>query len=198
MATFFRVRQTLTLPGVSTPPLITTYWDSTGAAGAALVTEAMARVRAFFLATASDVPVNAALVYNAVADEIEETTGQIVGQQAGTAPAASVYTGGGDLLPLQTQALVRFMTSTFIAGRKLQGRMFVPFAPESDNDSGGRLQATYVTRLQNAANALGTTIVTPMNQRVWSRPQPGRAGLSAPVIARTVSPDWSVLRSRRS
>jgi hypothetical protein len=198
MATFYRTRHSLTLPGVSTPPLLTYYWDSTGGTPAAVVTEALARVRAFWNSLAARVPVNAGLVHNLIADEIEETTGAIVAQQAGTAPAAVTFSGSANLLPLQTQGLVRFQTSIFIAGRRLQGRQNIPYRSVSDSDSGGAPVTAYFAAMNTALPLLGTTIVTPISQRIWSRPKPGRAGLSAPVTARSNVSTFAVLRSRRT
>jgi hypothetical protein len=198
VATFLRQRTVLGLPGVSTPPLMTTYWDSTGAAIGLLATESVARVRAFLAAMAGSFPVNTAPAYNLVLDEIEETTGAIVNQVTAAAPAAITFTGSGTILPLQTQMLIRLQTATFIGGRRLQGRIFLPYRLASGSDSGGSPLSAYVTGLTTASGALGTTVVTATNQRVWSRPQPGRAGLSAPVIARTCQPSYAVLKSRRS
>lgn len=197
MATFLRQRTVLTLPGISTPPLITTYWDSTGAAAGLLATEALARVRAFLNGLGSSFAINTVPVYNLVLDEIEETTGEIVNQVAGSAPGSITVSGSSDNLPFQTQGLIRFQTGTFIGGRKLQGRMFIPYQKEAGNDTGGTPTSTLVAQYNTAAALLGTTVVTAMSQRVWSRPQPGRPGLSAPVIARQASGTWAVLKSRR-
>lgn len=198
MATFLRQRTVLNLPGVSTPPLMTTYWDSTGAAIGLLATEATARVRAMLAAMAGSFPANTSPSYNLVLDEIEETTGVIVNQVSAAAPAAVTFTPGGTLLPLQTQICIRLNTNAFIAGRRLQGRIFLPYRLANGSDTGGSPLAAYVSGLTTAANALGTTVVTPITQRVWSRPRPGRLGLSAPVISRACQPTYSVLKSRRS
>lgn len=203
MATFLRQRTEMRLLGAASGALFTTYWDSTGAASTALATEAMARVRAFFNSGASLFPPGMTLTYNTVLDEIEETDGNLVGQVSGTAPAAVTFTGSVDLLPLQTQAVLRLQTGTFRDGRRLQGRIFVPYLKESSNSASGAPESTTVTALNAAATLLGTTVVTAMNQRVWSRPReatlalPARSGLSAVVIARATSASWGVLKSRR-
>lgn len=196
MATFLRQRTSIQVGSID-PALMTTYWDSTGAAIGLLATEAVARVRAFLNGLAADMPPGTTPTYNLLLDEIEETTGQIVNQVTATAPAAITFTGSSDLLPPQTQGLVRLQTASFIAGRRLQGRIFIPLQKETNNDTDGKPTAAYLVRLNNAAALLGTTVVTAMNQRVWSRPQPGRAGLSAPVVARSAATQWAVLKSRR-
>lgn len=203
MATFLRQRTAIGLPGIPDPCLFTTYWDSTGATTTAIATESMARVRAFFNSAAALFAVNMTLTFNPVLDEIEETSGEIVGQVSGTVPAAVTFTGSTDILPLATQGLLRLQTATFRDGRRLQGRINLPYLKEGSNDTGGSPTAAFVTSMNTAAALLGTTVVTAVNQRVWSRPReasltlPARAGLSAPVIARSTSPKWAILRSRR-
>lgn len=198
MATFLRTRTTITLNAGASTALLTYYWDSTGAVQTALVTEAMARVRAFWQSLQGNVVSNAAISFNPVADEVEETTGQIVGQVVGTLPAALSFTGTGDYLPLQTQAVMRLTTGTFIRGRRLQGRQFLPGISETLNSAGGNPSPAFVTAINTAGALLGTTVVTPMNQRVWSRPGPGFTGLTSIVTGRVGSASWGVLRSRRA
>lgn len=196
MATILRQRTSIQI-GVVTPALMTTYWDSTGAAVGLLATEAVARVRAFFAAQPSIWLPGMVVTPNLILDEIEETTGQIVNQVGAADAAATVFTGSFDLLPLQTQALIRLSTNTFIAGRKLQGRINVPYMKENANDVDGLPTPAITANLLSCAGKFGTVVTTAMNQRVWSRPQPGRPGLSAPVIGRAVPRQWAVLKSRR-
>lgn len=198
MASFLRTRTTLTMGGSGAKCLSQYYWDATGASMAVLVTEAHARVRAFWAALANAIPSSSLLSFEPLADEIEESTGQILGQHAGTLPSVVTFTNANEPLPFQTQGLIRFDTGTYVAGRRLKGRMFVPGASEDRNVSGFPLTA-YVTQMQTAANALGTTIVDPMAQRVWHRPGPsGVGGLTVPVMSRVASAQWHVLKSRRS
>jgi hypothetical protein len=199
MATFLRTRSTFTLAGMSSPALITAYWDSTGAAVGLLATEAVARVRACFNAMNAILIAGSLYSPSLIVDEIEETTGAIVNQVTAGAPGAIAFTGTGDPLPYQTQGLLGFGTATFISGRRLKGRMFIPgFGELSSAGAPPVPSAAAITAMNNGAAALGTTILTATNQRVWSRPQPGRPGLSAPVTTRSISPVWAVLKSRRS
>lgn len=199
MATFLRTRATLQIVGQSTPSLITRYWDSAGAAIGLLATEAVARDRAFWNSLAATVANGANYTPTLIVDEIEETTGVLVNQIAATAPAAIAFTGAGDPLPYFTQALMRLGTNLFVGGRRVQGRQFIPGLVE--NASTGTPAApttTVLTALQTAANLLGTTITTPITQRVWHRPVGGAGGLSTPVLSRSFSPSWAVLKSRRT
>lgn len=199
MATFLRARCTLQLVGQSTPCLITTYWDSAGATPTVLGTEALARVRAMFNGLAASIVTGAGLTFNPIVDEIEETTGTLVNQHAATPPASVTFSATGDALPYATQALARFGTAGFINGRRVQGRMFIPGFVESQS-LGTPPQPTggLIGILQTSVNLLGTTVTTPMSQRIWHRPGPSGAGLSVPVTARSISPFWATLRSRRT
>lgn len=199
MATFYRTRATLQDVGIGPAALLTYYWDSAGGTPAALVTEALARVRAFWNSFAAHVHSTAVLTINPIADEIEETTGLIVGQQAGTPPASVTFTGGTDCLPLATQGLLRLSSSTFINGRRVVGRQFLPYPIETDNLNGGiPSSVSYVAPGNTAAALLGTTILTPMSQRIWHRPKGAVPGLSVVVTSRSVAPTWATLKSRRS
>jgi hypothetical protein len=198
MATFLRSRATLGLAGMATPALLTYYWDSAGATPAALATEAHARVRAFWNNLAPAVGASSTLTIFPEVDEIEETNGAIVGQTVGTLPPAVTFSAAGDFLPYQTQALLRLTTGTFIDGRRLRGRQYLPGWTELSNTSGGVPAGSSVANITSAAALLGTTIVTPMNQRVWHRPKAGSPGLSAIVVARQAGVNWAVLKSRRT
>lgn len=198
MATFFRTRYQLVVGAGGDPALLTYYWDSTGAPPGTIVTEAHARVRAAWNALASQIIAGSTLAFTFPdADEIEETNGEIVGQTVGAIPGAVTFTGTGDLLPPRTQALVRFRTGTYINGRRLQGRQYLCGFTETSNDPAGNVISGVRTALGAYNTALGATIVTAMSQRVWHRPVNGSGGLSAPVIARSVSDTWSSLRSRQ-
>jgi hypothetical protein len=63
----------------------------------------------------------------------------------------------GDGLPWQVSGVITI--ATLLGGRKYRGRMFVPFASESDNDNNIRPVAGYVARL----NALAALLVVTQN-----------------------------------
>ena len=198
MAQFLRTRYKFQV-GLGGPvSLLTFYWDGTGATDVALVTEAHARVRAAFNAlTARLASGSSFIIDQPLGDFVEETNGEIQSQAAPSAlPGGLTFTQSAEILPYQTQALVRYQTGTFLNGRRITGRTFIPGWTEINNVI-GTPSATDITALGAFNTALGTTIVTSMSQRVWHRPVNGTGGLSAPVLSRTVSPEWSVLRSRR-
>lgn len=202
MATFLRTRAVVSAPAEGGDSLITYYWDSAGGTPVQVMTEAQARVRAFWENWKPQLPVTCTVTYDPVGDEVEETTGVIVGQFVAAGVAGTNGTNAGERLPYMTQGLIRYTTATFRDGRRLKGRQNIPLPAETDS-SAGVPNAAYRAALQTSANLLGTTIVTGISQRIWSRPRPAsialpaRAGLSAAVTSRTTSAEWAVLRSRR-
>lgn len=198
MATILRTRGTLSVNGGAAQALVTHYWDSTGAAIGALATESVARVRAAWVAAGG--AIGSACIWTPVTtvDEIDEATGAIVNQVAAATPAAVTFSGAGNYLPLQTQGIVQYSTGLFIAGRRVRGRSYIPGIVTTFSTAGGQPTAALITALSNFGAALGTTILTATNQRVWHRPNAlGVGGLSAVVTTRNVSASFGVLRSRR-
>jgi hypothetical protein len=198
MATIYRQRSTFTPGSGGGVALVTTYWDSTGAAPAAMATEILARVRAAFLALGTTLASGSGVAYNTVLDEINEVTGDLVNQQSGTAPGATTFSGAGNRMPPEIQAVAQFLTGTFIAGRRLRGRLYIPGLTVGSGTVSGAPTGALVTAVNAFNAALGTTIITALNQRVWHRPVNGAGGLSAVVTSRAAAPTFAVLRSRRT
>lgn len=197
-ATLYRSRATLTVSGVQC--LVTTYWDDISiVGGAALATEALARVRACFSSLASLIVAGSSISFDTSVVQLNQTTGQAIAAFTGSAPAAVTFTGSGDPLPFQTQALVRYGTGVFIRGRRLVGRTFVPGLLESVSTSGIGPSSALQNSLNTAFGLLGTTVVSNINQVVWSRPSslvPG-SGQAEPVTSRSASATWAVQTGRR-
>ena len=135
-----------------------------------------------------------------------ETTGKITKVDAVT-PGTGAGSGAGEPLPYTNQLLIRLITSSFINGRRVRGRIFVPGLGESDNAVGGVLAATR-TLANNAATTLITSSASTL--AVWARPYdaldsngqpiPGhtpRLGSQHSVSTSQVWTQWAVLRSRR-
>lgn len=198
MATILRVRGTIGQNSGAVACLVTTYWDSTGASIVALATESVARVRAAVAGVAPSMATGTTYTPNLLVDEIDEATGAIVNQVAAAAPAATSGSGSGSLLPLQTMLVAQYLTSTFVGGRRLRGRSYIPGWTIGSLGAGGVPAVTAMNAVTAWNTALGTTILTATNQRVWHRPAAaGGGGLSAVVTARAVPAKWAVLRSRR-
>lgn len=198
MATILRTRAVVGLNSGAVQCLLTHYWDSTGAAIGALATESVARVRAGFNAAAGAISNTVIYTPVLVVDEIDEVTGNIVNQVAAAAPAATAGVSASPQLPLQTQGIVQYQTGLFIAGRRLRGRSYIPGMTVGGVTAAGLPTTATLNALAAFNTALGTTILTATNQRVWHRPNAlGAGGLSAVVTTRSVNSQFGVLRSRR-
>lgn len=120
---------------------------------------------------------------------IDDVTGNI--QNVVQVTAAS-GTGGSsaDMLPPATQALIRWRTGSFIGGREIRGKTFVPAMTETNSTSGQPVSAM-LTGIDNAALAL---YGSPNSQLVvYSR----KNGQYASVTAASTWAQFAVLRSRR-
>lgn len=81
---------------------------------------------------------------------VESTTGDT----SGVTPVTSTGSAGSDssgIATLQTQALIRWRTGAFVAGRELRGRTFVPGIPKSLITATGGVSTTLSAIVSNAA-----------------------------------------------
>ena len=120
---------------------------------------------------------------------IDEATGQQTSAYQVTG-ANIVSIGGTEPLPAATQGLVRWETQTFVSGRRLRGRSFMPWVPESFS-SNGVPDTSYRNVLDGAAEALIADADSEL--RIYS-PTGATSGL---VTSASVWTKWAVLRSRR-
>jgi hypothetical protein len=123
---------------------------------------------------------------------IDEGTGSLIGNLSGTG-GSGVGTVSGDPMPWANQGLLRLLTDTYVSGRRLRGRFFVPAQVEANSTLGVPIGA-YVTGL----NAIAQTLIDDSNTAssewcVWSR----KNGVAAPITAPDTWGQWAVLRSRR-
>jgi hypothetical protein len=181
-------------------PGITQLWWSPGTVGGSTAdaTDVLDRFRDFWEAFKSHLSTSVTIDYDPVCIAVEATTGVLTGAFAGTEPASTTGTFAGDALPRQTQGLVRLGTSTVINGRRVQGRLFVPGVCEADNAATGVPSSTFISDLNTAAATLLAAGATASDVVVWHRPVGGAGGASPDITATSVSPNWAVLRSRRS
>lgn len=135
-------------------------------------------------------------------DSLLPETGQVVNTFAAGGWVNQVTTGNAPL-PKATQGLLRIRTDGFVAGRRVNGRLFLP-ALANDAQLGGVPSNALLTTLSSAANTLRTSLdATASEWVVWSRPKdaddsgPARAGSSHAVTSVSVWTQFAVLRSRR-
>lgn len=124
-------------------------------------------------------------------DYIDPATGNILD----TFPAtfAAVATTGNAALPKATQFLVRLRSSTFLNGKRVQGRHFIP-ALANDAQVGGKPNATAVTSISTHANTLATNLSPAGGWVVYSRTNGQAAAITSVTVWAT---EFAVLRSRR-
>lgn len=113
-------------------------------------------------------------------------------------------TSAAEPLPWASQGLLRLSTNTFLGGRRVRGRVFIPGFTEAAQDA-GIPSATTQTAIAN----MGATLIAPTEPTlvVYSRPRPADPDADPPVAARdgfasvvegtTAWNKWAVLRSRR-
>jgi len=194
------LRSAATISGASMPETgFTQLWWSPGTAGGSTAdaTDILARFRAAWDTVKVNMDPGLTLTFDPVCIAIESTTGVLTGSYVGTTPGAVTGTATGDMLPHQTQGLVRFGTASIFNGRRLRGRLYLPGPNETVNSAAGAPVAGYLTTATTAFGGLlsgGGTSSAPV---IWHRPVGGAGGGNALITSVTTAPSWSVLRSRR-
>jgi hypothetical protein len=129
---------------------------------------------------------------NEEAEFVDPVTGQIIGTTAVSATTIEGF-AAPPILPPATQGLCRFLTNTFVAGRRLRGRVFVPGPTEALSDL-GRPTSTYLGYLNDGISDLITSGAAAGGFGIYSQTHK-TFGL---VVSGTAwSANWAVLRSRR-
>lgn len=122
---------------------------------------------------------------------IDPATGEITGEF--NVPSGPVeFTAGGEPLPWATQGLISLRTATFVGGRRLRGRKFVPGWPETASTDGvptgpciAAMEGAYSFLAGVGAGAGGLCVYSPTHHTTGA------------VVSGTAAGQWSVLRSRR-
>lgn len=123
-------------------------------------------------------------------DTLNQVTGVLEGT-TGLVASSGVGTASGDVLPRETQCLLREFTNTVVAGRLLRGRMFFPGATESMNSASGQPLAVITDDYDAAAGDLIADANT--DWIVWSKTH----GQIASVATASCWNSWAGLKSRR-
>ena len=181
-----RVRSVLT--GVAGAPYYTNhYFDAGGLGGQEQ--DAVDAVGDFW--NAFDTSLDNALQINTDPEvpTINAVTGAITSSVA-TTPFFNQFASTGEALPPATQLLIRWTTPTFVSGRRLRGRTFIPGCTEDSNTSTGTPAAGFSTPVNAAVAALTGGAVALC---IWSRTH----GVAIPVSSGTYWSQWAILRSRR-
>jgi len=152
-------------------------------------------LRAFFQSLITLLPSGLTIQVPAVGDIINDADGSIVGAWSDGTPVLVVTGTGTGAYAGNAGAVIHWLTSTVINGRRVRGRTFIVPLIGSAYESNGSLSTTTLSTLNSAANALDAAVGGSM--LIWHRPKPPAAGSSAGMDSPRV-PDLAVsLRSRR-
>ena len=173
------------------------YWDAGSTSAVDTLNEGLARVRAMFVVGAAAILSGGTINFPNQGDILDPSTGQITGEAVGTVVAPVSTTGAGDALPAQTQGLIRYRTSDFVNGHRVQGRTYIP-APTETLSQSGYPTIAYINSLNSMHAKLGTMVTIAVSQMVWHRPSISGPGSAHVVTSRSASPDWASQRGRRT
>lgn len=154
--------------------------------------DALNHTRAVWEGLVTVMGVNARVNIDPVMAVIDPATGVITGTATGDPGDEMVGTYAGDILPPATQGLLQIRTGSYVGGRELRGRLYVPYMPEGTADN-GKPNAGALAVLQYSAGQLAGDAATTNKVQVWSR----KNGVIRPVSDVTVWSQFAVLRSRR-
>jgi hypothetical protein len=199
VAVILRTSALVTGSGLPAGGLTQLYWAPGSVGGStADATDCLARFRALWVSIGTRLSSSISFVFDTTVLAIEATTGVLQGTFE-AAPALTVTGGSGsEPLPRQTQGLIRFGTATVLNGRRVRGRLFVPGVQEGDNDGSGQPLAALVTALTVAGGSILSPGATSSEACIWHRPVNGSGGASPDINSASGSPNWAVLKSRRS
>lgn len=195
--TMIRVRAVINgvtgLPGLST-----FYFSGAGAPpSVAEANDATGRVRAFWLACATQLAAGTTVLVQQTTDTIDTSTGELTGRTAAASAPTVVTSSGSGELPPATAGGVRLSTIVVVNRRLLQGRAFV--SPLATTASTSGVPSTNLVTQLNVAGAALLSGASAISCCVWHRPSPGGSNGSLGNVSAAVADTsklW-VLRSRR-
>jgi hypothetical protein len=155
---------------------------------------AQSEIRAFFDALKAFLPNNMTIQVPNTGDQVDESTGHIIGAWTGAAQAIITCTGTGNY-PGSAGACINWRTSLVLNGRRPMGRTFLVPLVTGSFETNGSIAAATITAMQTAANTLITNLAGEL--KIWSRPRPTIAGANVTVTSANVPDLAVVLRSRR-
>lgn len=130
-------------------------------------------------------------------DVITAATGAIVDTLIVPVQPPQPAPGGSDFAPPAIAVLVQLRTDTFIAGKRIRGRVFLSPLKATVIGGGGQVDATVQSGTESTWNGMIAALAAGDLYVVWHRPKLGLGGQALPVVSATVPAKFSVLRSRR-
>jgi len=179
------------------PGLMTIYFE-TPLQNTAAATRVVANVRTYMnspLASYWPSSVNAQV--SGDVDVIDAATGAITDTLSVTPPAIVNGAGTAAFAPVSTAALLRLITSTYIAGRRVRGRVFISPLTPATIGTDGNLDAGAAVDLGDRMGYLEDLLDAGDFTVVWHRPKGGAGGQACRVTSTTAGLKMAVLTSRR-
>lgn len=184
MALVHRVRCVWT--GVAGSPAYSNFYIQSGAVSAA---SAQAAVSSYMNSVRVACNTGVTVTIEGDVALVDTATDSIVGVTS-TSTTSFPGSGTGSPMPPANQILIRYLTGTFIGGRQVRGRFFVPYLTTGSISSQVVAPAT-ITAMQNATSAYITGLTG--NAVVFSR----KNGVPVPITAWSTWNQVAVMRSRR-
>lgn len=175
--------------GLPSAPFLTTHYFETSAESVAQ--EAYAALGDFWEAMSVAVNHNANINIDPVMFIIDPVTGNTTGTFLATIPLG--YAGGntGDALPAGVSPIMQLRTGSYLAGREVRGRTFLPgLTQDQINIQSGTLNETS----RDYLSAIGQALVdADLGWCVWSR----KNGTADTVSVVNIAQSAGMIRSRR-
>lgn len=130
-------------------------------------------------------------------DEITTADGHIVGTHTATGGNTGAGTAGTTAAPIASAALVRWLTSTFVGGRRLRGRSFISPIAHAAVDVSGTLDNTILSGVNGALTPWVSSMTAGDKAVIWHRPVAGAGGYAGDITGGSVQDKLAVLTSRR-
>lgn len=142
----------------------------------------------FLQAIAANTTVTQTFQVDTEVEQVEPATGAITGV---TSITSINRTGSNNTppVPQAAQALVRWRTGTYVSGREIRGRTFIPGLALATSSASGELASATASAIQAAAAQL----LEDSGIAIWS-PTRGQVAL---VTSTSVWSEFAVMRSRR-
>lgn len=180
----YRVRTSLS-GWLGGPGLSTMYFDSSGGLTA---TNAALAVQAFWNAIKGNMHTDFRVDVDAAVETLE-LDGEVTAVTNAAGLSQLSGTASGEILPYATQGVLQWRTGTYLGGREIRGRTFLPMATE------GLSSAAPTSGYRSVADAAAAALIADANSALWVWSKTKAA--AAPVVSGLTWSKWGVLRSRR-
>lgn len=192
------LRVRVSLSGFSGGPGLSTFYFLTPLEDAAAATRVVARVHAFYAGDGRGLFYDPTVIQvSGDVDVITASSGLITNTLSVAPPAAVQGFGGGQATSQATAANLRLSTTTFIAGRRLRGRIFISPLSTAAVESDGTATAALAVTALGAANSILSGLAAGDLWVVWHRPKLKLGGTAGVITAASLADRLAVLTSRR-